>query len=144
MNAERHLARLRRFLLYLAAFICAGTIIELWLTEHYTEAPQFIPFAMCALGLLMLGWVLARPGRRALLTLRGVMALVAGSSLLGVVLHLVNNFQFELEIRPNAAPTDVIMEALRGANPLLAPGVLLLAALLAWAATVDHPALNNP
>jgi hypothetical protein len=144
VNAERRLVRLRHFLLYVSAFICAGTIVELWLTEHYSEAPQFIPFAMCALGLLALGWMLARPRRRAVLTLRGVMALVAGSSLLGVALHLINNFQFELEIRPNTAPTDVILEALRGANPLLAPGVLLLAALLAWAATLDHPALNTP
>jgi hypothetical protein len=58
-------------------------------------------------------------------------------------LHLFDNFAFEREIRPNAALVDVIINALRGVNPLLAPGILALAAALAIAATYRHPVLHR-
>jgi hypothetical protein len=61
--------------------------------------------------------------------------------LLGIYLHLKSNFAFELDIRPGAKASEVIMESLRGANPVLAPGVLAYAALVALAATYAHPAL---
>lgn len=142
MSAEALVQRLRRLLTLLAAFILVGTMIELWLTEHVEEPLQLIPFALCTLGLVMMGVAYSRPRRGTLLALRGTMALVGAGSLLGMYLHLTSNFQFELEIRPNAAAGDVIMEALRGANPLLAPGILVLAAILAIAATYYHPALK--
>jgi hypothetical protein len=46
-----------------------------------------------------------------------------------------------LEMRPSAVWSDVWFEALRGAAPLLAPGILALAAIIAIAATYEHPAL---
>ena len=55
--------------------------------------------------------------------------------------HIEHNLAFELEIRPNASASDVWLDALKGASPLLAPGVLGLAASLALAATYQHPAL---
>ncbi|MBL8156945.1 MAG: hypothetical protein JNM70_22415, partial [Anaerolineae bacterium] len=63
---------------------------------------------------------------------------------LGLGLHLLGNTQFEQEIRPSAAAVDVLLEALKGANPLLAPGILALAGLLAIAATTYHPMLRSP
>jgi hypothetical protein len=48
--------------------------------------------------------------------------------LLGIYEHLENNFKFALEIRPNAVLSNVFWESLSGANPLLAPGILALAA----------------
>jgi hypothetical protein len=143
MTAELIVQRLRRFLLILAAFICLGTIVELWFTEHFEEPLQLIPFALCIIGFISVLGVLFRPQRRTLLGLRAVMVVVGLGSGLGIFLHVVNNFDFELEIRPNAAAGDVLMDALRGANPLLAPGVLALAATLAIAATYYHPALEK-
>ncbi|NTU81466.1 MAG: hypothetical protein HGA45_19145 [Chloroflexales bacterium] len=141
MDSETVNRRLRRFLLALAGAICAGTIIELWLTEH-TESPiQLLPFGLCALGLVVVAMALLRPARGALIALRGVMGLLALGSLLGVYQHIAHNLAFELEIRPGAAAADVWFEALRGASPLLAPGILALAALIAIAATYAHPAL---
>ena len=58
-------------------------------------------------------------------------------------LHLVNNYQFEAELRPGAAAGDIFMQALMGANPLLAPGILALAGVLAIAATYYDPALSR-
>jgi hypothetical protein len=66
---------------------------------------------------------------------------MAFGGLLEIGLHLWNNFGFEREIRPNAAMGDAFINTLEGANPLLAPGILVVAALIAVAATYYHPAL---
>lgn len=136
------LGRLRRFLLVLSALLCVGTVIELLLTNHWEDVIQLIPFALCGLGLVAIMVVLLYPQRLTLLSLRGCMALVALGSLFGIYEHLEHNLAFELEIRPNAVVGDIFMDALAGANPLLAPGILALAAILAVAATYYHPALE--
>jgi hypothetical protein len=143
MDNAMILERLRRFLLGLVGFMCIGTVVELLLAGHTENPTQFIPFVLCGLGLAMVAWALLRPTRISLLALRGVMALLALGSLLGVYEHLEGNVGFELEIRPGSGVADVILAALQGANPLLAPGILALAALIALAATYEHPALDT-
>jgi hypothetical protein len=135
--------RLRTFLLWLAGSMCVGTIIELFLAKHYEDPLQLIPFALCGVGLIAVVAALRRPQRVRLLALRGVMSLLLLGSLLGVYEHLVNNFAFELDMRPSAVWSDVWFQALRGAAPLLAPGILAVAAVVAIAATYAHPALAN-
>ncbi len=137
------LLRLRRFLLITSALLFAGTLGELWLINH-TEGPvQFIPFVLCGLGLLVLLVVRLRPRRATMLGLRAVMALVMLGSLFGVYLHIESNLAFLREITPNAPTREAVFGALGGANPLLAPGILALAAMLALAATYYHPALRK-
>ncbi len=144
MSSERLVERLRRFLLAAAGLMCLVTPIELALTEHYGEPAQWIPFILCGLGLVAVGAVWFRPQRLTIWLLRGVMMLMVLGSGLGLGLHLLGNYQFEQEIRPSAAGLEVFLEALKGANPLLAPGILALAGLLALAATTYHPALRSP
>ncbi len=136
-------ARLRRLLLALAGAICAGAIVELWMEEHYGDPVQWIPFILSALGALVVAAAWFRTRRATLLALRGVMAVVAAGSFLGIYEHVTRNLAFELEIRPNAAVTDVLLKALHGASPIFAPGILALAAILAVAATYYHPALRK-
>lgn len=143
MPAELLLQRLRRFLLGLAIFICMGTIVELWLSDHDQQTLQYIPFVLSTLGLLVSGVVLFRPNRNTIRALRMVMPLVALGSLAGIGLHLRGNFAFEMDIRPNATASEVLMDALKGAAPLLAPGIMALAAALALAATTYHPVLQD-
>jgi hypothetical protein len=133
--------RLRFFLLAIAGCICAGTLVELLLAEHIETAVQLVPFALCGLGLLVVVAALVRPQRATLIVLRLVMALLIFGAVFGVYEHIEHNLAFELEIRPNATVSDVWLDALKGASPLLAPGVLGLAAVLALAATYEHPAL---
>jgi hypothetical protein len=133
--------RLRRFLLGLSAWMCIGTIVELFLAKHYDYPVQLVPFVLCGVGLVVVAAALWRPRRGTLLALRGVMGLLMLGSLVGVYEHLANNFAFELEMRPSAIWSDVWLQALRGAAPLLAPGILAVAALIAIAATYAHPAL---
>ena len=133
--------RLRTFLLVLAGWMCVGTVVELFLAKHTEDPLQFAPFVLCGLGLIAVMAALRRPRRATLMALRGVMSLLMIGSLFGMYEHLANNFAFELEMRPSAVWSDVWFQALRGAAPLLAPGILALAAIIAIAATYEHPAL---
>lgn len=144
MSADLILARLRRFLFGLAAFICVGTMVELALAEHWDGPVQLLPFLLAALSLIAIGAVLINPQQGRLRLLRWITAITLAGSLFGVFEHVEHNIEFALEIRPNAAVGDVFWEALAGANPLLAPGILAFMALLALAATYYHPALQPP
>jgi hypothetical protein len=142
VSADVILARLRRFLLVLAGLLFVGTLTELGFTNHMESPVQLIPFALCGLGILAVLAALARPSRAVLLALRAGMILVTLGSLFGLYEHFSENLAFQLEIQPNAAAGDVLVKALGGANPLLAPGILALAAVLAAAATYSHPSLQ--
>lgn len=143
MNDAHVLPRLRRFLLVTSALLFAGALAELWLVGHAETAVQLLPFALCGLGLAAALAALARPGRGVLLALRACMVLAALGSLFGVYEHVVENVAFQREIQPGSTTGELVSAALGGANPLLAPGILALAAALALAATYYHPALRK-
>ena len=138
-SVEEILARLRQFLLALAAFLCLGTIAELVLIGHYEGPTQILPLILCGLGAICALSVVLRAHIKTVRVLRWVMSFTFTGGLFGIYEHLEHNFGFELEIRPNAGVSDVFWDALGGANPLLAPGMLAVAALLALAATYYHP-----
>ncbi|HKR01519.1 MAG TPA: hypothetical protein VJT09_12650 [Pyrinomonadaceae bacterium] len=137
------LLRLRRFLLTVSAMLFCGTVVELWLVGHDETIVQLIPFALCGLGLLIVVAVLLRPRRAVLMPLRACMGLILLGSLFGIYQHIAGNVEFQREVNPNATGREVLMGAVGGGNPLLAPGVLALAAVLAMAATYQHPALGE-
>lgn len=143
MSADQLLARGRRALLLLTAAMCVVTPIELILSEHYGESLQMIPFVLCGLGLLAVGAVWFRPARLTIWGLRGAMVLLGLGSLLGIALHGWSNFAFAQEIQRNASLGELIAGTLVGGNPLLAPGILVLAATLGLLATAYHPALEK-
>ncbi len=143
MKEELLMKRLLRILLLFVACICAGTILELIFAEHTGEVSQFVPFVLSALGLLATGAVWFRPQRQSLLVFRIVMVLMAAGSALGVFLHFTHNFEFELEINQTAEAAEVIIPALFGASPILAPGIMLLAGALGLLAAYYHPGLGS-
>ena len=143
MNDTLVLARLRRFLLATAALLLVGTVAELLLVGHTEDRTQLIPFALCAAGLAAAAVAFFRPRRGALLGLRAWAALTALGSLYGVYEHVAGNLALQREVNPTATGGEVLMAALDGGNPLLAPGVLTLAAALALAATYRHPSLSD-
>lgn len=129
------LLRLRRFLLVLSLLLFVGALIELWLVGHTQDALQWVPFGLCIPGSLAVLLVLFRPGPRTIKLLRICMALVVLGTFLGIYLHVEGNMLFAKEIQPNSPTTDLVLKGLSGANPLLAPGILAVAAVLAVAAT---------
>ena len=71
------------------------------------------------------------------------MAMVVCGSLFGIYEHYANNVAFQREISPSTPMRDALVQAVAGGNPLLAPGTLAVAAVLALAATYYHPALEK-
>lgn len=135
MSDRQLVHRFRQFLLLMAAFMAAGTILELLLEEHTGEPLQWLPFILCGVGLLAVGVVLLRPQRQTVQLLRVMMIPVGLGGLMGVVEHFESNLAFAAEIQPNVPAEELLFQALSGANPLLAPGILTLLAVLALAAT---------
>jgi len=143
MGPSATLFRLRRFLLVFSVLLFGGTVVELLLVKHWGDVVQLIPFALCGLGSIAALLVLLRPRRATLLGLRVCMGVVVCGSLFGIYEHLSNNIAFQREIKPSAPTADVLVSAVAGGNPLLAPGTLAVAAVLALAASYNHPALEN-
>ena len=135
--------QLRRFLLVLAGLVFATTVAELALVEHDESFVQLVPYILCGLGIAAVAAVIFRPRRIVLLVSRWILGVVALGSLYGWYEHVAHNLAFELEIRPNATTGEVLWDALGGASPLLAPGILALGAVLGYAATYRHPALTR-
>jgi hypothetical protein len=129
--------RSRRALIGASAAVFIATPLELVLTEHTEETIQLLPFFGSGLGLACLGlgvWVRSLP--RALTgTLLGVVAAIGA---LGMWEHFEHNLEFVREIKPNLDGGAAVTEALFGAGPALAPGILILGAFLAWS-TLDAP-----
>ena len=144
MNAEILVERFRLFLLWLAAFLCLGTVAELVLTNHAKTLVQWIPFVLCGVSLVALLAVIFRPQRRAILTLRWIMLVTLLGSLLGVYEHVQGNLAFALETNAAKANAAPLLSMLTGGNPPLAPGVLAIIALVALVATYYHPASAQP
>jgi len=143
MNAVMFERWMRRFLLIIVECLCVGTVIELWLEKHIKETNQLIPFALCAAALVSVLAVQIRPNPKTIWLLRIVMIAVVLGSLLGGYLHLSANIDFQVEMRPNQATVDSFFAALMGTAPILAPGMLGLAGVLALAATYYHPAMGK-
>src|SRR2546423_5664420 len=143
MGPAATLFRLRRFLLVLSSLLFGGTVVELLLVKHWGDVVQLVPFALCGLGSIAALLALLRPRRGTFLGLRVCVGLVVCGSLFGIYEHLSNNFAFQREINHNAPMAHALVSAVAGANPLLAPGTLAVAAVLALAASYNHPALEN-
>jgi hypothetical protein len=138
MSAAEVLAQLRWFLLVLSILLFVGALIELWLVGHTEDLIQWLPFGLSIAGIVMVLWVLFRPARRSVRALRVCMVLIALGSLFGIYEHITGNIAFERELQPNASTTQLVAKGLQGGNPLLAPGVLAVAAVLALSATYRY------
>lgn len=143
MNPEHVLTKLRQYLLIIAAGIFVMTVTELFFLSHWNETIQFLPFALSGLGLLTLAFAYFHPTRGILNGMRWSMLVIAACSLIGFYEHMVNNYGFWLEIKPNATTWDLIKATLEGANPVLAPGILMLGAVIGLMALYKHPLLET-
>ena len=130
----------RRFLLGMAAAVYVAIPPELLMVDHLEEWRQWIPFGVAALGLAAIGWMAMAPSRNAVRAIRATAVVAVVASLAGGWLHLVGNLEIEREVNASAGAAAQVWGALSGASPLLAPGMVALAGVLAAAATYRHPA----
>ena len=122
--------------LLLATFLggVAGTCAELLLLEHFEDVKQWIPIALCAIGALVCLWYWLRPGATSAGAFKLVLVAFALSGALGLWLHYRGNVEFEKEMYPELAGRALVWQSLTGATPTLAPGAMILLALVGSAA----------
>ena len=113
-------------------FMMAGTAIELYLLEHYEDALQLIPILCIAVALLLVIILLFRRSNITTGLFKIVLGLTALSGIYGTFLHLRANYEFELEMKPGAHGWDLFTESLSGALPTLAPGSMIVLALIGY------------
>jgi hypothetical protein len=138
MTTADVLRRLRLFLLSLSLLLFAGTLVEVWLVKHTKDPVQWFAFIFAGLGLLSVLLVLGRTRQNTVRVMRVLMTIVVLGSCFGVYEHISSNAELEQEIHPDEPTSQLMMKALGGSNPLLAPGTLAVAGLLAFAATYKH------
>ena len=131
----------RRLAFYLLLFATLGTGIELIFLEHFEDPWQWAPIALLGVGLVLGAAVVLRPSRPTVRALQLLMISYVLSAGVGLYLHLKANVEFELELRPTMANTELIIETLKGAIPALAPGAMVQLGLLGLLACFRHPAL---
>jgi len=142
MSSEIVLARLRQFLLFISAGVFIMTVTELFFLSHWSETIQFLPFVLSGLCLISLCLAYFRPSPGTITALRWSMIVIAACSLIGVYEHMANNLGFRMEIQPTAKAWELILATFEGANPVLAPGILMLGAVIGLATMYHHPALE--
>lgn len=142
MNSDTILTRLRQFLLIISAGVFVMTVTELVFLGHWNETIQFLPFALSTLGLTTLALVYFRPSHTSLTVMHWSMIVIGVCSFIGFYMHLSINYRFWLEIEPSATTWELIKATLEGGNPALAPGILLLGAVIGLAAIYRHPLLD--
>lgn len=138
LSTAEVLRRLRLFLMVLSFFLFIGTLVELSLVNHTKNFIQWLAFVFAGLGLCATLAVLLRRGPKTVLMLRACMLVVVLGSLFGIYQHVSNNIAFEHEIHPHAGFRQLAWKGLGGANPLLAPGTLAVAGILALAGTYKY------
>ena len=143
MEAEKILAQLRQFLLIIAAGVFVMTVTELIFIGHWNLPIQYLPFALCALGLATLALAYFRPSPSVLRGTRISLIIIGVCSFIGFYEHMANNFWFWLDIQPKATPWELIVATFSGGIPVLAPGILLLGAVIGLAALYRHPMLET-
>jgi hypothetical protein len=142
---------LRRSLIGLAVLGGFGTALELGLLRHWTSALAVVPWISLALLALAATLLVVRPRRRRVQIARGLAAVVAASGLIGVLVHIRENYEaapldFHYTatwpttpepIRWLLAATDTV-----GPTPTLAPASLAFVAMALLFATLRHPVLE--
>lgn len=129
--------RLRRFLVWLVLLICGGTVVELVLVAHTASWIQWLPLVVAAVSGGAAGAVLKLgfDAGNAVTAFRFLMFGLLGLAAVGVVMHVRENYLFVREITPATAGLDALVQALSGASPLLASGILAVAGACGLAAT---------
>ncbi|WP_425235398.1 hypothetical protein [Ulvibacterium sp.] len=123
---------LKRILLAAFVFMTVGTVLELYLLDHYEGAQQLIPILCIGSSILILCILFFRRTNMTLKLFKLVLVLTALSGVYGAFLHLRANYEFEQEMKPTAGGWDLFVESLSGALPALAPFSMIVLALIGY------------
>ena len=115
-------------------FMMIGTLLELYLLEHYEDTFQLIPVLCIAfsLSLLLSCTFFLIKSKKIINLFKLMLVLTSLSGVYGVFLHLQSNFEFEQDMKPTATNWELFSESLSGALPTLAPMSMLILALIGY------------
>jgi len=130
-------------LLAILALGIVGTGAELYLLDHMEEFVQWIPLVVLGASLVAVAWVALRLSRISLRFLQAMMGISVVSGLIGLLQHYRGNVEFELEMYPSIAGTELFWKAITGATPALSPGTMIMLGLLGLAYCYRHPTLST-
>ncbi len=136
------LGALRRVLLAILLLGMTGTSAELLLLQHDEDAQQLIPLLLIGAGYLVVAWNALSRSRLSITVLQIVMVFFVASGLLGMVLHYQANVEFQLEMDPAVAGSNLWWKVLQAKTPpALAPGIMAQLGLVGLAYAYRHPAV---
>ena len=104
-----------------------GMLADLLLIEHFESFWQFVPVVF--LGVAGISYFLISKGRRAGL-FKAWMYLGMLSGVIGIFMHVRNNWEFAIELRSNLKGWDLITAVATGAIPVISPGFLIPISML--------------
>ena len=150
MRPEDDSSALRRSVILVAAVAIAGLAAELVIERHWGTPVRFVPW----IALAALGWSVWRlwrgPTARALRAARIIAAASSVAALVGIALHVTENYK----AGPLDAHYSLIWDSMSelerwwaafnkslGPAPTFAPASLILVSLLVIVASQRHPAL---
>ena len=113
-------------------FIMFGTLIELYLINHYEDILQLIPILIIIIALINLFFLFFRVSKTSKKLFKFILVLVSFVGLFGFILHLKANYEFEQEMRPSSNWTDLFVESLSGALPVIAPLSMIILSLIGY------------
>lgn len=113
-------------------FMMMGTVMELYLLDHYEGTLQLIPILCISLSFVLVILLFFLRKKWLVGLFQFVLLLTAGSGLYGAYLHLRANYEFELEMQPTAHGWSLLGESLSGALPALAPFSMIVLALIGY------------
>jgi uncharacterized membrane protein len=136
MNNDKVLKNLRTFLFGFSIFIFVGSLVELFFLNHTREELQWTPFFLSGLGIILAALMLIKPSAGMLKVMRVGMWIILVGGIFGMSVHVVNNFEL---LQGTPSFMEILHAGFGGKNPLLAPGVLSMAAAMALAGGYQYP-----
>ena len=124
--------RLKQVLVFALLFMIVGSLLELYLLDHYEDTWQLIPILSVGTTLVTLLILFFKKTTKVVNLFKAVLILTALSGVYGVFLHLQSNFEFEQDMKPTATNWELFSESLSGALPTLAPMSMLILALIGY------------
>ena len=124
--------RVKQVIVLALLFMMIGTLLELYLLDHYEDTWQLIPILCIGAALVNLFILFFRRSQVVITLFKLVLVLTSFSGIYGVVLHLQANYEFEQDMKPTANFWALFSESLSGALPTLAPMSLLVLAFIGY------------
>lgn len=109
-----------------------GTVLELYLLNHYESTLQLIPILCIGLALIIMLTLVFNKTKMTENLFKLTLVINALSGFYGAFLHLRANYEFEQEIKPSLDSWNLFTESLSGALPVLAPFSMIVFALIGY------------